>query len=104
MRTCRKIEQALVCSAFVAALSACRKEPAPRAEAAVAATAISSSIATAASATSLSALLVSRDAGATAAFGAPVHTRQRAALAPRAGERIPIPAGRFYAGSLPGDE
>jgi hypothetical protein len=54
--------------------------------------------------TALSPLLHAGDAGAPLGPTRPAGARVRAALAPKAGERVAIPAGRFTAGSASGDE
>src|SRR5262249_49881738 len=75
------------------ALAGCRREPAPTSDKALSATsAPSATAAQASSATALSSLLRAGDAGPSA--GRPPGARPRAALSPKAGERVPVPTGR----------
>jgi formylglycine-generating enzyme required for sulfatase activity len=88
---------------LVAALVACKRDAAPTSDKVLPAPASSSAVAAqVASAVALSALLGGADAGSGA--GRQPGARARAALSPKAGERVPIPSGRFSAGSLSGDE
>jgi hypothetical protein len=54
--------------------------------------------------TALSPLLRAADAGTTPGPTRPAGARSRTALTPKAGERVAVPAGRFSAGSLSGEE
>jgi formylglycine-generating enzyme required for sulfatase activity len=83
---------------LVVVLAACRRDASPPSDRALATPTSSAAPQQASSATALSSLLTVADAGR------PAGARPRAALSPKAGERVPIPAGRFAAGSASGDE
>ena len=102
MRTARAVVKVLGLSVLAAASADCRRdEGRPRAGTSPLS---SEGPPAAGSATSLSPLLGGAEAGASPLSSASARTRQRGALVPKAGERIPIAAARFWAGSTSGDE